>query len=119
MAHGHTERRLPTVDSRREGPDFPPHDQGRLKVVSLHDRGGLVARLDGDPQCAQPRFLPIADLKRGVPAGDEIALSIDGSDALAPHEWSKQVHVGSVGAVEAQLVRTALACRDALPDGAY
>ena len=100
-------------------PDSPPPNSSRLKVVSLHDRGGLLERLEAEPALIQPRFHTVADLRRGMPVGYEAVLSVGGDEALPPHEWSARVHRSVAGRVEAHLVRATLAARERLPDGAY
>jgi EAL domain-containing protein (putative c-di-GMP-specific phosphodiesterase class I) len=97
-----------------------PPDPHRLRVVPLHDRGGLADRLARDPASVSVRFNAIADLKRGAPAGYEAVFCIgDDGPALSPHAWSQQVHVQAAGAVEAQLVERVLAARAKLPDSTF
>ncbi|MEA2142429.1 MAG: hypothetical protein QOI64_859 [Solirubrobacteraceae bacterium] len=101
-------------------PDAPSPDPGRLKVVSLHDPSGLIDRLQRDPASVEARFRPIADLKRGVPAGYEAVMFVGGEgEPRSPAAWGREVHRQGAGTVEAHLVRAALACRDRLPDNAY
>ena len=87
-------------------------------MVSLHDRSGVLERLERGP--VELRFNAIADLKRGVPAGYEAVFCLgDGGDPHSPHAWSQQVHVQAAGAVEAKLLTRTLAAREQLPDNTF
>lgn len=97
----------------------PDHPTSHLKVVSLHDRGGVAARLAADPGAARTRFQPIVDLKRGEAAGYEVLLALDGDDARAPRTWSRDAHPRQAGAVEAPLLAAALAERERLPANCF
>ena len=66
----------------------------------------------------QPLYQPIADLRRGTPAGYEVLLSIDGGEPAPPHEHSRTVHSNIAGRVEARLVAAALAALPEVPEGA-
>jgi EAL domain-containing protein (putative c-di-GMP-specific phosphodiesterase class I) len=94
-----------------ESPDPSSH----LRVVPLHDRSGLIERVESTPDAVRPRFAPIADLKGGVAAGYEVLLSVGGDEALAPSRWSQEVHLPLAGRLEAALVAAALAERERLP----
>lgn len=94
-------------------PEPPPH----LRVVPLHDRGGVAKRIAADPDAILPRFAPIADLKNGVAAGYEVLLAIDSDDERSPAAWARTVHPGEAACVEASLVGAALAERERLPAG--
>jgi EAL domain-containing protein (putative c-di-GMP-specific phosphodiesterase class I) len=95
-------------------------DPHHLRVISLHDPTGIVERLEGDLCDVAIRFNPVADLKRGVPAGYEAVFALDeGGTARSPHAWSQQVHVQAAGFVESRLVSMALAARDELPSNAF
>jgi EAL domain-containing protein (putative c-di-GMP-specific phosphodiesterase class I) len=90
----------------------------RLRVIPLHDRSGLLERIESHPETIRPRFAPLADLRRGVCAGYEVLLSIDGGEALSPRRWADELHSTSVGQAEAALTAVALAERERLPAGA-
>jgi EAL domain-containing protein (putative c-di-GMP-specific phosphodiesterase class I) len=97
-----------------------PPEPNRLRVVPLHDPAGVLDRLERDASAVQVRFNPIADLKRGAPAGYEALFCIGDAEApLSPRNWSRQVQLGSAGAVEARLVTHALAARERLPEGTF
>src|SRR4051812_31837296 len=89
----------------------------RLRVVSLHDRSGVLERVESQPGAIRPRFAPIADLKGGVAAGYEVLLSLGGDEAHAPRRWSAEVHAQRAGRLEGALVAAALAERERLPAG--
>ncbi len=92
----------------------PPDPASALRVVALHDREGVLQRVRTQPELVQPRFVPIADLKRGIVAGYEVLLTLGGEEALDPPGWSSRAHVTSAGTIETALLRVALARRDAL-----
>ena len=95
-------------------------DPNRLRVVPLHDRGGLLERLERDPGSVEIRFNAVADLKRGGPAGYEAVFCIGDDDVpRSPHGWSRDVHVQAAGGVEGHLVARALAAREQLPDNTF
>lgn len=96
-----------------------PSEPSRLRVVPLHDRSGLLDRVEADPESIRPRFTPIADLKGGVAAGYEVLLAIGSDDAQAPRRWSQDVHAQFAGRLEAVLVSAALGERERLPAGVY
>jgi EAL domain-containing protein (putative c-di-GMP-specific phosphodiesterase class I) len=97
----------------------PERVSPHLKVVSLHDRSGLAARLAGDSAPAVPWFRPIVDLRRGEAAGYEVLLAFDGGDPRAPRAWSQDVHPRQVGSVEGPLLSVALGERERLPVGCF
>src|SRR5215211_5414050 len=83
------------------------------------DRAGLLDRLDREPASLEARFHPIADLRRGTVAGYEAMLAIGDGEPLPPNHWSREMHMGQVGELEARLVQAVLPARDHLPDGAF
>ena len=91
----------------------------RLRVVSPHDPGGILERVESGIDAIRPRFAPIASLKRGSTAGYEVVFSIGGDAIAAPREWSDDVHPTAAGRLEARLVACGLAERERLPSGAY
>jgi EAL domain-containing protein (putative c-di-GMP-specific phosphodiesterase class I) len=95
----------------------PLDPPSRLRVVSLHDRSGVLERVEAHPEAIRPRFAAIADLKSGVAAGYEVLLSLGGDETHAPRRWADEVHPASVGRLEAALVDCALAERERLPTG--
>jgi EAL domain-containing protein (putative c-di-GMP-specific phosphodiesterase class I) len=88
-------------------------------VVSLHDRDGILARVEGDPGVVQPRFCPIADLKRGVVAGFEVVLAIGDGEPVSPRAWSHEMHLSTAGRLEARLMETAIRQREHLAANAF
>src|SRR4051794_24724726 len=105
-------------DSHSPQPSGPR--AGHLRVVHLHDPGDALGRLEAGAERLQVRFDPIADLSRGVVAGFEVLVGLDGEDdAAAPRAWSDDVHPDAAGRVEALLVRRALAQRERLPANTY
>ncbi len=85
----------------------------------MHDPGGVVERVESQPEVIRPRFSPIADLARGGAAGYEVVLSLGGDENAPPRDWARQVHAEQVGRLEARLIEVALAERERLPVGAY
>jgi EAL domain-containing protein (putative c-di-GMP-specific phosphodiesterase class I) len=92
-----------------------PDPASHLRIVPLHDRSGLLERVESRPETIRPRFAPIADLKSAVTAGYEVLLSVGGDEAFAPCRWSREVHSQVAGRLEAALVAAALAERERLP----
>jgi EAL domain-containing protein (putative c-di-GMP-specific phosphodiesterase class I) len=107
---------MPTPDDPQPSRETPAH---RLRVVDLHDRSGLLAEVERRPETVVPRFCAVGDLRRGVAAGYEVLLAIDGRDPASPYAWSQQIHPRSAGRLEARLVRRALAEREHLPDETF
>jgi len=65
-------------------------------------------------------FQPIVDLRRGVVAGYEALSRFPGPPAAPPDVWFAQAEALGVGAaLEARVVRAALAARDRLPDDCF
>ena len=104
-------------------PDDPQPQSARaarpLRVVELHDRGGLLAEVESASDAVRPVFCPVADLSRGVAAGWEALLRIGDRPAASPHAWGGEVHQQAAGRLEAQLLRRALAERAALPEDGF
>ncbi len=92
---------------------------GRLHVVPMQDPGGIVARVESQPEAIRPRFSPIADLARGGAVGYEVVLSLGGDENAPPRDWARRVGAEQAGRLEARLIEVALAERERLPAGAY
>lgn len=97
-----------------------PEPPGRpLKVVPLADPSGVLSRLQAPTVRLHAAFNPIADIKRVAVAGYEVVLGLPGEPPRPPREWSRSVHVGQAGIVEAPLVAAALSAVEMLPDRAF
>ncbi len=92
-----------------------PDPSSHLRVVPLHDRSGILERVESRRDSIRPRFAPIADLEGGVAAGYEVLLAVGGEEALSPRGWSQKVHAQAAGRLESALVAVALAERERLP----
>lgn len=100
-------------------PNPPDRQPSRsLKVVPFAD-GGVLARLQAETVRLHAAFHPIADVRRATVAGYEVALGLPGDPPEAPRVWSRSVHVGQAGAVEAPLLAAALSALDRLPEHAF
>ena len=107
---------MPTPDDPRSPQTAPG---GHLRVVELHDPAGLVSRVEAQPEAVTTHFCAVADLKRGVAAGYEVLVGVDGRDPVAPHVVSREVHRRSAGRLEARLLARALAERPHVPANAF
>ena len=93
-------------------------DPRHLRVVSMLEGGGVLERIRGGADRLVAEFDPIVDLQRGVIAGYEVLLSLDGSVPASPRDWSQAAHVQHAGRIESRLVATALRARDRMPEQA-
>ena len=87
----------------------------RLKIVSLHDRDGVLERMRSEP--VRPVFSPIADLTRGTAVGHEVLLRVGEGLPASPRGWANAVHPLNAGEIEARLVTAALEARARIGEG--